>query len=107
MSKAITLTITEDELAELESLLDQFHAETERDKGEHERIMARVDQNLARTEENIKLTRVMLDTPSPFETSPSKDLQTIESENFWLQLENLILRSRLGLPLNSQNKSLL
>jgi len=102
MSEPITLTITTEELAELETLLDQFHAEIERDKSEHERIMARVDQNLANINEKHKLIRAMLGTPSPFEiSSSSRDLQAIESENFWLQLENLILRSQLGLPLSN------
>lgn len=36
MSQPITLTITEEERAELESLLDVFIAEIRKDKGEHE-----------------------------------------------------------------------
>jgi hypothetical protein len=56
MSKLITLTITEDERAEFEALLDAYLAEARKDKGEHERIMARVDERLSR----IKLLQEQL-----------------------------------------------
>jgi hypothetical protein len=46
MNKTITLTITEDERAELERALDAYIAEIRKDKGEHERIMARVDARI-------------------------------------------------------------
>ena len=92
MSKAITLTITEDERAELEALLDAYLAEVRKEKGElamedsptqhskderahleallddyltesrsdqgeHERRMARVDQNLAWINRNLAAIR--------------------------------------------------
>ena len=57
MSKSITLTITEDERAELEALLDVYIAEIRKDKGEHERIMARVDHHLAEIKRNLELIR--------------------------------------------------
>lgn len=47
MSKLITLTITEDERAEFEALLDDYLAQARKDKGEHEQIMARVDERLS------------------------------------------------------------
>lgn len=65
MSESITLTITEDERAELEALLDAYIAEIKKDKGEHERIMARVDHNLAEIKELQKLIRANLETPLP------------------------------------------
>lgn len=65
MSKSITLTITEDERAELEALLDAYIAEIRKDKGEHERIMARVDSNLAEIKELQKLIQANLETPWP------------------------------------------
>jgi hypothetical protein len=57
MGKLITLTITESERDELEALLDTYIEEIRRDKGEHERIMARVDQNLAEIKRNLELIR--------------------------------------------------
>jgi len=57
MSKLITLTITESERDELETLLDTYIEEIRRDKGEHERIMARVDQYLAEIKRNLEMIR--------------------------------------------------
>ena len=48
MNDSITLTITEAERAAFEALLDNYLAEARQDKGEHERIMARVDARLGR-----------------------------------------------------------
>lgn len=47
MSKAITLTITEDEIAELETLLDQYRAEAEKDEGELAQHLPQFDPNLS------------------------------------------------------------
>jgi len=63
MSKTITLTITEDERAELEALLDAYLAEVKKDKGEHERVMARVDENLREARRNLALLRANLEKP--------------------------------------------
>lgn len=63
MSKAITLTITEGERAELEALLDAYIAEIRKDEGEHERIMARVDENLRAARKNLALSRANLEKP--------------------------------------------
>ena len=63
MSKSITLTITEDERAELEALLDAYLAEAKEDKGEHERTMARVDERLSRIKLLHEQIGAMLETP--------------------------------------------
>ena len=63
MNKSITLTITETERAELEALLDAYLAEVEKDKGEHERIMARVDKRLSHVKELQEQLRLKLETP--------------------------------------------
>lgn len=63
MSKSITLTITEDERAEFEVLLDAYLAEVEKDKGEHERIMARVDERLSHIRVLQEQLRTKLETP--------------------------------------------
>jgi len=46
MSQSITLTITEEERAELESLLDVFIAEIRKDKSEHEPSAVQGYQNM-------------------------------------------------------------
>jgi len=63
MSKAITLTITEGERAELEALLDAYIVEIRKDEGEHERIMARVDENLRAARSNLALLHANLEKP--------------------------------------------
>lgn len=63
MSKSITLTITEDERAELEALLDAYIAEIEKDKGEHERIMALVDHRLSEIKRLSERLRANLEMP--------------------------------------------
>jgi len=63
MSKTITLTITEDERAELEALLDAYIAEIRKDKGEHELILARVDQNLSEARRQLAMLRANLEKP--------------------------------------------
>jgi hypothetical protein len=63
MSKAITLTITESERAELEALLDAYLAEVRKDRGEHEQVMARVDENLREARRNLALLRASLEQP--------------------------------------------
>ena len=57
MNQTIPLTITENERAELEAVLDAYLAEVKKDKGEHERVMARVDENLARINRNLEAIR--------------------------------------------------
>ena len=47
MSKAITLTITEDELAELETLLGQYRTEAEKDESELAQYLPQFDPNLS------------------------------------------------------------
>ena len=61
--ESITLTITEDERAELEVLLDAYLAEVRKDKGEHERVMARVDENLREARRNLALLHADLEAP--------------------------------------------
>ena len=63
MSKAIPLTITEEEYAELEEVLDAYLAEAKKDKGEHERSMARVDENFSKSQKHMTLIRANLDKP--------------------------------------------
>ncbi len=63
MSKSIPLTITEDERAELEALLDLYLAEVDKDKGEHELVMARIDQNLIEATQHLALLRENLEKP--------------------------------------------
>ncbi len=58
MNQAIPLTITENERAELEALLDAYLAEAKKDKDEHQRMMARVDENLARINRNLEAIRL-------------------------------------------------
>jgi hypothetical protein len=58
MNQAIPLTITENERAELEALLDDYLAEAKKDKDEHKRMMARVDENLARINRNLEAIRL-------------------------------------------------
>ena len=100
MSKLITLTITESERDELDALLDTYIEEIRRDKGEHERIMARVDQNLAETKRNLEMIHANREMSLRLELPlvHLKEQQAAERENFWLQLENLILRMQRGLP---------
>jgi ribosome assembly protein YihI (activator of Der GTPase) len=63
MSKLITLTITEDERAQFEALLDAYLAEARKDKGEHERIMAQVDERLDRTKKLLEQISLNLEKP--------------------------------------------
>jgi hypothetical protein len=56
MNDTITLTITEVERAEFEALLDGYLTEARKDKGEHERVMARVDERL----NHIKLLQAQI-----------------------------------------------
>lgn len=63
MSKAIILTISEGERAELEALLDAYITEIRKDEGEHERIMVRVDENLREARKNLALLRANLEKP--------------------------------------------
>ncbi len=63
MNDSITLTITEAERAEFEALLDDYLAKARKDKGEHERMMARVDENLRKARENLALLHAKLEQP--------------------------------------------
>ncbi len=63
MNQAIPLTITENERAELEALLDAYLEEVRKDKGEHERAMARVDENLSIARKNLALLRANQEKP--------------------------------------------
>jgi hypothetical protein len=63
MDKLITLTITEDERAAFEALLDAYIEEIRKDKGEHERIMALVDQRLSEIKRLSARLSAMLNTP--------------------------------------------
>ncbi len=56
MNDSIPLTITAAERAEFEALLDGYLTEARKDKGEHERVMARVDERLGR----IKLLQAQI-----------------------------------------------
>ena len=58
MNDSIPLTINPSERAELEALLDAYLAEVKKDKGDHERVMARVDENLARINRNLEAMRI-------------------------------------------------
>ena len=62
MNDAIELTISESEQAELEALLDLCLAEFEQAKGDHERLMAQVDQNLRESKQQLALVRSRLVT---------------------------------------------
>ena len=57
MNDSIPLTISQSERAELEALLDAYLAEVRQGKGEHEQVMARVDENLARINRNLEAIR--------------------------------------------------
>jgi hypothetical protein len=61
MNDTITLTITEAERAEFEALLDSYLMEARKDKGEHERIMAWVDENLSQARKNLALLHTKLE----------------------------------------------
>ncbi len=63
MNDSITLTITEAERAEFEALLDGYLTEARKDKGEHERIMARVDERLTRIKLLQAQISAMLEAP--------------------------------------------
>lgn len=63
MNDSIPLTITEAERAEFEALLDGYLTEARKDKGEHERIMARVDENLSEARKNLALLHAKLEQP--------------------------------------------
>ena len=99
MSKLITLTMTENERAEFEALLDAYIEEIRKDKGEHERIMARVDERLSQikwqTDARHFSERILR---LEVELEHQKEQQAAERENFRLQLENLRLRLQQGLP---------
>ncbi len=99
MSKLITLTMTENERAEFEALFDAYIAEIRKDKGEHKRIMARVDERLSQikwqTEVRHFSERILR---LELELQHQKEQQAAERENFRLQLENLRLRLQPGLP---------
>jgi len=47
MSEPITLTITAEELAEFEALLDEYQAETEKDEGGQAQWLPKLDPNLS------------------------------------------------------------
>lgn len=47
MSEPITLTITAEQLAELEALLDQYQEEAEKDEGERAQWLPQLDPNLS------------------------------------------------------------
>ena len=105
MSKSITLTITEDERADLEALLDAYIAEIKKDQGEHERIMAQVDENIPDEREQFsRQIRADFDRLSErvlrleMELQHQKEQQATEREKFQLQIENLILRSQRERP---------
>lgn len=61
MDKLITLTITEDERATFEALLDAYIEEIRKDKGEHERIMARVDERLSQIKRQLAIIHANLE----------------------------------------------
>ena len=63
MSDSTILTISASERAELEALLDAYIAEIRKDKGEHERVMAEVDQNLREAKWQLALVRANLEKP--------------------------------------------
>lgn len=63
MSESIVLTISASERAELEALLDTYIAEIRKDKSEHERVMAEVDQRLSEIKQQRALIRANLETP--------------------------------------------
>ncbi len=63
MSESNVLTLSASERAELEALLDAYIAEIRKDKGEHERVMAKVDQNLREAKRQLALVRANLEKP--------------------------------------------
>jgi hypothetical protein len=63
MNDSIPLTISKSERAELEALLDAYIAEIRKDRGEHERVMARVDERLKQTRRYLEQIRANLETP--------------------------------------------
>ncbi|MBI3951117.1 MAG: hypothetical protein HY314_11765 [Acidobacteria bacterium] len=63
MSETIEVTIKESERAELEALLDLCLAEFDQARGEHERLMAQVDQNIRESKRQLALVRSRLKTP--------------------------------------------
>jgi hypothetical protein len=63
MSKSVELTMSPSEREELEALLDAYLAEVKKDKGEHERAMARIDQNLKEARRLLAVARENLDKP--------------------------------------------
>jgi hypothetical protein len=116
MSKTIALTITEEEYAELEALLDTYIAEIKRDKDEHKPSQQPKDQDLSDhanysrqlAEENRLLNERALRLESELQHQKEQhalererwqERQATEREYFRLQLENFILRVQCGLPL--------
>lgn len=63
MKDSIPLTISKSERAELEALLDTYIAEIKKDKGEHEQVMARVDERLKQTRRFLEQIRANLEAP--------------------------------------------
>jgi hypothetical protein len=61
MNETLELTISESERAELEALLDVCLAEFEQARGEHERLMAQVDQNISESKRQLALVRSRLE----------------------------------------------
>ena len=63
MNNSITLTISQSERAELEALLAQWQKEFARDKEEHERLTARIEQHSATNQKYLNLIRTNLEKP--------------------------------------------
>lgn len=63
MSESITFTITKPEQAELDTLLELWRTEFQRDKEEHEAIATRIEQNSRATKRYLEMIRENLEKP--------------------------------------------
>lgn len=99
MSKSISLTITEDERAELEALLDAYLAESGLDKATPAPVREGLDHRLAESKRAAE-NQARAEQARRLEWQLEHEAQQRESDCklFWLQVENDILRAQCDLP---------